>query len=203
MPYDGDFTQILYAQTMIDHYIEAEVPPEDVYPQSFLWADIYYWLEETDYGGQAVALDELQYCKPQKTCPEEGDDEAWDRYFEPLLERGVAIVARAQEDMVRPGKGGVRFEPSDYANAANRAGIGMITWAFEEEAAHNDVNKYELLDVLVQEVGIIGAFSDWPATVTFYANCKSIALYCAFKEAEASVEGQPQQRRHFLPCQHN
>lgn len=29
----------------------------------------------------------------------------------------------------------------------------------------------EVLDVLAQDVGIDGIFSDWPATVTFYANC--------------------------------
>ena len=28
-----------------------------------------------------------------------------------------------------------------------------------------------LLDVLAQDVGIIGIFSDWPGTVTYYANC--------------------------------
>ena len=28
-----------------------------------------------------------------------------------------------------------------------------------------------VLDVLAQQVGILGIFSDWPATVTFYANC--------------------------------
>ena len=30
------------------------------------------------------------------------------------------------------------------------------------------------LDVLAQDVGIIGIFSDWPATVTFYANCMGL-----------------------------
>jgi glycerophosphoryl diester phosphodiesterase len=29
----------------------------------------------------------------------------------------------------------------------------------------------EALDVLAKDVGIIGIFSDWPATVTYYANC--------------------------------
>jgi glycerophosphoryl diester phosphodiesterase len=32
----------------------------------------------------------------------------------------------------------------------------------------------ELLDVLAQDVGIEGIFSDWPATVTYYANCKGL-----------------------------
>ena len=30
---------------------------------------------------------------------------------------------------------------------------------------------YLALDVLAREVGIRGIFSDWPATVTYYANC--------------------------------
>jgi len=32
----------------------------------------------------------------------------------------------------------------------------------------------EVLDVLAQDVGIIGIFSDWPATVSYYANCKGL-----------------------------
>jgi hypothetical protein len=28
------------------------------------------------------------------------------------------------------------------------------------------------LDVLARDVGVIGVFSDWPATVTYYANCR-------------------------------
>ena len=30
---------------------------------------------------------------------------------------------------------------------------------------------YEVVDVLAKDVGVIGIFSDWPATVTYYANC--------------------------------
>ena len=29
----------------------------------------------------------------------------------------------------------------------------------------------EVVDVLAQQVGVLGIFSDWPATTTFYANC--------------------------------
>jgi len=32
----------------------------------------------------------------------------------------------------------------------------------------------ELLHVLAQDVGIEGIFSDWPATVTYYANCMGL-----------------------------
>ena len=30
------------------------------------------------------------------------------------------------------------------------------------------------LDALAQDVGVAGVFSDWPATVTFYANCMGL-----------------------------
>jgi len=39
------------------------------------------------------------------------------------------------------------------------------------EVMDNDGDAIEVLDVLAREVGIIGIFSDWPATVTHYANC--------------------------------
>jgi glycerophosphoryl diester phosphodiesterase len=28
--------------------------------------------------------------------------------------------------------------------------------------------------VLAQDVGVLGIFTDWPATVSFYANCKGL-----------------------------
>jgi glycerophosphoryl diester phosphodiesterase len=31
-----------------------------------------------------------------------------------------------------------------------------------------------VLDVLARQVGVRGVFSDWPGTVTFYANCTGL-----------------------------
>ena len=31
-----------------------------------------------------------------------------------------------------------------------------------------------LLDVLAKDVGVRGVFSDWAATVTYYANCMDV-----------------------------
>jgi glycerophosphoryl diester phosphodiesterase len=39
---------------------------------------------------------------------------------------------------------------------------------------HNASSYYEILDVLAQDVKIEGMFSDWPATVTYYANCMGL-----------------------------
>ena len=31
-----------------------------------------------------------------------------------------------------------------------------------------------MLDVLARDVGVRGVFSDWPATVTYYASCMGL-----------------------------
>ena len=69
-------------------------------------------------------------------------------------------------------------------------GLDIITWTLERsgslgegggwyyrtisEAIDNDGDMLVLLDVLARQVGIRGIFSDWPATVTYYANCMGL-----------------------------
>ncbi len=80
---------------------------------------------------------------------------------------------------------------------AKAAGIDIITWTIERsgrliedmkkvpgvtdfyyqttlDAIENDGDMMVTLDVLAKDVGIIGIFSDWPATVTYYANCMGL-----------------------------
>ena len=90
MPYMGDYTQEMYAQQMIDEYIEAGVPPSQVWPQSFLWEDVYYWIGNTNYGDQAVALDENDLAT---------NDEV-DAYLDTLVENNVKIVAPPMQRLV-------------------------------------------------------------------------------------------------------
>lgn len=77
--------------------------------------------------------------------------------------------------------------PSTYAAEAKKAGLKIITWTLErsgplssgggwyyqtvKNAINNDGDMMTTLDVLVRDVGVIGVFTDWPATVTYYANC--------------------------------
>ena len=42
------------------------------------------------------------------------------------------------------------------------------------DAIQSDGDMMVTLHVLAKEVGILGIFSDWPATVTFYANCMGL-----------------------------
>lgn len=88
------------------------------------------------------------------------------------------------------GKGDI--VPSGYAKRARMAGLEIISWTTERsgrivedvlegggtfyyqttlDAIENDGDILRTIDVLAKDVGIIGLFSDWPATTTFYANC--------------------------------
>jgi glycerophosphoryl diester phosphodiesterase len=83
-----------------------------------------------------------------------------------------------------------KITQSTYAKKAKHAGLDIITWTLERSGPlangggwyyqsttpviNNDGDMIDLLDVLAQEVGVKGIFTDWPATVTFYANCKGM-----------------------------
>ena len=84
--------------------------------------------------------------------------------------------------------------PSQYARDIKAAGLKIITWSFERadlrrgaanggfyyafdpqgRAIKKDSDMYYALDTLAQDVGILGIFSDWPATVSYYASCMGL-----------------------------
>jgi len=80
--------------------------------------------------------------------------------------------------------------PSTYAKKAKASGLDIITWTLErsgflengggwyyqtiKERVKRDGDVYKVLDVLAQKVGMLGVFSDWPATVSYYANCMKL-----------------------------
>ena len=51
------------------------------------------------------------------------------------------------------------------------AGVGIT------DAMNSYCVMYEWIDVLAEDVGVEGIFSDWPATVTYYANCMGFACF--------------------------
>jgi len=54
---------------------------------------------------------------------------------------------------------------------ANVAADGEYYYAQIAQGIHSDGQMFEVLDVLARQVGIKAIFSDWSATVTYYANC--------------------------------
>jgi glycerophosphoryl diester phosphodiesterase len=182
MPYEGDYTQEDYAQQMIDEYKAAGVPAWHVFAQSFNLNDVLYWIEnEPSIGRQAVYLDE-------RVDFPGGYEEAVNGMDE-LVEQGVRIIAPPMWALVELDSAG-KIVPSEYAKAAKAAGLRIITWTIERSgllkegggyyyqaitgAIDNDGDMLEVLHVLAKDVGILGIFSDWPATVTYYANCMGL-----------------------------
>jgi glycerophosphoryl diester phosphodiesterase len=190
MPFDG-FSQEDYAQKMIDEYKAAGIEPSRVWPQSFDLSDIRYWIEnEPDFGAQAVYLDD----RYEAFDEDEGEIDPMDATtFKPsmqeLSEMGVNYIAPPLWMLVTLDEAGA-IVPSVYAKEAKAAGLDIITWTLERsgplktgggwyfqsvtDAIDNDGDYYEVLDVLAQDVGVVGVFSDWPATVTYYANCMGL-----------------------------
>ena len=184
MPFDGTYTQDMYAQQLIDEYRQAGIPAFDVYPQSFQLRDILYWLnKDPDFGRQAIFLDNRD--ETAKGFDSE-NPATWQPSMAELAQKGVKILAPPLWMLVRPGADGT-IEPSAYARAAKKAGLGLIAWSLERSGPLKDGGGYyyqsikpvvtgdgdilRLLDVLHDQVGVLGVFSDWPATATFYANC--------------------------------
>lgn len=186
MPFDG-FTQQDYAQKMIDEYKAAGIPPEDVFAQSFNLDDIMYWIEnEPDFGAQAVYLDDRYEAEDDDEGLIDANDPST---FKPtmveLADMGVNYIAPPMWMLVTLQNG--EIVPSAYAREANAAGLKIITWTLERsgplssgggwyyqsvtDAIKGDGMMFEMVDVLAQDVGVVGIFSDWPATVTYYANC--------------------------------
>jgi len=182
MPYEGDYTQEDYAQQMIDEYKAARVKHKDVFAQSFNLDDVLYWINnEPKFGKQAVFLD------GRSLNP--NDPATWSPTMEELVSEGVNIIAPPMPILMAL-DGSNEIVPSTYAMHAKEAGLDIITWTLERsgflkngggfyyqtvtDVIDNDGDAYDVLDVLAQDVGILGIFSDWPATVTYYANCKGL-----------------------------
>jgi len=186
MPYEGDYTQEDYAQQMIDEYKAAGVSPQKVFAQSFNLGDVLYWIaNEPEFGKQAVFLDD-RYGDPNFDYT---DPATWSPTMEELVDYGVNIIAPPMYILLKL-DGSNQIVPSTYAMAAKAVGLDIITWTLERsgflkdgggfyyqsvtDVINNDGDMLVVLDVLAQDVGILGIFSDWPATVTYYANCKGL-----------------------------
>jgi glycerophosphoryl diester phosphodiesterase len=177
-----------YAQELVNVLQEEGVDPDDVWLQSFNKNDVLYWLAHApQFGKQAVYLDSIDPTvnppiPPQTTQELNALYQAGGRYFAPPMFALLALDA--QDNVVQ----------SQYALDIKAAGFKIITWTFERadlrhgasqagfyylfdpqgRAIKKDADMYKALDVLAKQVKIKGIFSDWPATVSFYASCMGL-----------------------------
>ena len=179
MPFEG-FSQQHYAQKMLDEYKAAGVKPSEVFAQSFHEADVLYWINnEPEYAKQVVFLDGAESVKDLPSLDT----------LKAYKAKGIQIVAPPIFALLTVENG--KIAPSAYAKNIRKAGLEIITWSLERsgvmasqkggwyfqsvhQVVHNEGDILVVLDVLAKEVGIRGIFSDWPATVTFYANCMGL-----------------------------
>lgn len=178
MPFNG-FTQEMYAQKLVDELKAAGFSASETYLQSFNIDDVKYWVNNTpNFGKQAVYLDDRVY--------KQKDFKASAGNMKALHDAGVNIIAPPLFALVQLNNKN-ELVPSDYAKLAKEADLDIIAWTLErsgpltqgggwyyqsvQPSINNDGDMMTMLDVLAKDVGVLGVFSDWPATVTYYANC--------------------------------
>jgi glycerophosphoryl diester phosphodiesterase len=186
MPFEGDYTQEHYAQQLVDDYRDAGVPASKVFMQSFLYDDLLYWLKnEPKWGANAMFLDE--------SADDPKDLPAAVANLTNFWEDGLRYIAPPLPYILKAKDG--EIVPSAYAKKANELGLKIVAWTLDRsgplavveeeedyyfmnyaEAVDNDGDVYNLVDVLARKIGIVGIFTDWSATATFYANCVGLGL---------------------------
>ncbi|WP_249979148.1 glycerophosphodiester phosphodiesterase family protein [Vreelandella olivaria] len=193
------FTQQDYAQKLIDEYKAAGINPQDVYPQSFNLEDVLYWIEnEPEFGAQAVYLDgryddeSFDHNDPTTWQPSMAElVEQGVAILAPptwmLLEPNPEFTKSDSDQAASDTGHQRRLQPSRYAQEARDAGLLLIAWTMERSGPLAEADQWYhqttqaviqregdqliTIDALINDVGVLGIFSDWPATVTFFDNC--------------------------------
>jgi glycerophosphoryl diester phosphodiesterase len=158
-----------------------------VWPQSFDIDDIYFWIDAFPaFGKQAVYLDGNGTANTGSFPPSVAD-------FQALRDDGINIVAPSFPYLVTL-DGDNEIVASDYARNAGHARMKIITWSLERsgrivedviegspgyytsivDGLENDGDVMTTIDVLARDAKVIGMFSDWPGTVSYYASCMGL-----------------------------
>ena len=167
---------------MIDEFKRAGVNPKDVWAAVVQSRRRLHWVRnEPRFGKQAVYLDDVD--------PGAGIPRLTVAELQRLAQHGVRIFAPpipallAVDEQRQAGAVAVRDD-------IKAAGLDIITSSFERadlrrgaafggssglrpEGSRGEEGQRHVpaLDALAQDVGVIGVFSDWPATVSYYASC--------------------------------
>ena len=66
------------------------------------------------------------------------------------------------------------FLVTDMADGPLKACLQSCSNGPFRKTDHREGDVLQVLDVLAREVGVMGVFSDWPATVSYYASCMGL-----------------------------
>ena len=180
---ESGYTLESYAAALVAEYRSAGVDPADVRLQSFDLAVLRHWLAAAPAFGRRAILLDGRYVQPGF---DPGVPATWRPGMTELADLGIRTLAPPLWVLLAPEEG--RIVPSAYARAATAAGLELMTWTLERSGSltsgggwyyqsvaalvSREGDVYDVLEVLAREVGVRGVFSDWPATVTLYANCQ-------------------------------
>jgi len=180
--FTSEFTLNDYASALLEAYRSAGIAPAELWPQSFDLNVVQYWLQAyPEFAAQIVWLDG----RYADATFDPADPDSWSPSMAELRSLGLRHLAPPIPVLLTVENGSI--VPSAYARAARAAGLELITWTLERPgtigtdggfylsplrgALEDEGDIFKVLDVLAQDAGVIGVFSDWPATTTFYANC--------------------------------
>jgi glycerophosphoryl diester phosphodiesterase len=142
---------------------------------------VLYWVRnKPEFGRQAVYLDDAATPADLPTATQLAE----------YRRQGIRIVAPPTFALLAVDAQN-RIVPSQYARDALVADLDLITWTLErsgvladgnngfyfqtiDSAIRRDGDVFQVINVLAEDIGVLGIFTDWPATVTFYANCMGL-----------------------------
>lgn len=177
MPFHG-FSQKNFIDAIIDTFKSKGISFNDIYIQSFNLNDILYLIKKyPNLAKNSIYLVE-------NFDKNFGNDI---KQLALLKKEGIKTIAPPIWALLTTNPNN-KIVPSRYAKALKRYGFKIITWSLERseikqngkkgwyyqsinKAIYSNSSIMEILYVLDKDVGISGIFSDWPATVSYYANC--------------------------------
>ena len=157
-----------YADLLLEEYRKIEIEPSKVFLQSFDRRVVDHWLARyPDYASNVVYLDGRG--RNPLFLPSRRD-------MDKLFQQGLRYIAPPIPMLLKQNDEG-NLRETAYARYANQSGLKLITWTMESRLSDiagfstQESDRLRVLDALAQRAKVFGVFSDWPATVTRYANC--------------------------------
>ena len=160
-----------YADLLLEEYRNSEVEASTVFPQSFDPRVVDYWLNDhPDFASNVVFLDGRG--RNPLFLPSRRD-------MDKLFKQGLRYIAPPIPMLLKQDDEG-NLRETTYARYATQSGLKLIAWTMESRLSdiagfsNEDSDRLLVLDALHRRAQVSGVFSDWPATVTRYANCMGL-----------------------------
>ncbi len=160
-----------YADMLLSEYRSLDISPDRVFLQSFSWNVIEYWLGHYPQYAKNVVFLDGRGRNPSFRSSQPN--------MESLYEKGLRIIAPPIPMLLEMNEQGA-LQETRYASHALAAGLDLISWTFESGLSDipgfskTESDRVWVLHALRDEAKVRGVFSDWPNTVTRYANCMNL-----------------------------